>query len=126
MHTLGSLDGPDGSTNDSPFKKAIDDIDMICKQRKLTPTLQDLYDRVLNLILKDGYYLPSEALIYYCEAFSLNISLWYPQINSPGTYIKQDEYGFRHEHAFMLRQIRSGLKLNKKSPRKNSTSIQLS
>jgi hypothetical protein len=125
-HTLGSLDGPDGSGNDSSFKKAIDDIDIICQQRKLTPTLQDLYDRVLNLILKDGYYLPSEALIYYCEAFSLNISLWYPQIDSPGSYIKQEEYGYEYEHAFMFRQIQFGLKVNKKSPRKNSTAIQLS
>ena len=109
-YILRQLDGPDasGRTQNSTVFYAIDSLDNI-HHRGDPPRLKALYERVLKLIMVNGYYLPSEALKYYCEAFSLNISLWYPDIERPGTYLKQEEYGVGHSAVFMLRQIEHGL-----------------
>jgi hypothetical protein len=77
---------------------------------KRTPTLKVLYkDIFLDFILKDKYYLPSEALDYFCGALSYNISLWYPLQLNPGSYLKMEEFGVEHKTTFMLRLCSYGL-----------------
>ena len=80
------------------------------------PKLNVLYESIFKpFILKDGYSLPSEALYFFCEAFSYNISLWYPDENNPGSYFKMEEHGLEHQTTFMLRQGQFRLGITKES-----------
>lgn len=111
---ISQLDAPDGSKKKKPLQE---EIDKIAKTRD-PPTLKVLYESVLKKhICVDGFYLTSESLKYYCEAFSLNILVWYPDIDNPGSYLKRDEYGVEHDPVFMLRQIDFGLEVNEKNLR---------
>jgi hypothetical protein len=111
---ISQLDAPDGSKKKKPLQE---EIDKIAKTRD-PPTLKVLYESVLKKhICVDGFYLTSESLKYYCEAFSLNILVWYPDIDNPGSYLKRDEYGVEHDPVFMVRQIDFGLEVNEKNLR---------
>jgi hypothetical protein len=85
------------------------------ENRRNITTLNSVYAAAFeNLILQDKYYLPSEALSYYCQAFSLNISIWYPDLDRVGFYYKGEEYGEDHESSFMIRQCPFQLDVNAK------------
>lgn len=117
---ITQLDAPDGSKKKKPLQE---EIDKIAKTRD-PPTLKVLYESVFKKhIFVDGFYLTSESLKYYCEAFSLNISLWYPDIDNPGSYLKRDEYGVEHDPVFMLRQIDFGLEVIEKRLRGQATTL---
>ena len=117
---IGELDAPDGSKKKKPLQVEIDKI----AKTKDPPTLKVLYENVLRKhMCVDGFYLTSESLKYYCEAFSLNISLWYPDIDNAGSYLKREEYGGEHDPVFMLRQIDHGLEVTEKKLRGKDTTL---
>jgi hypothetical protein len=115
MQILRQLDAPDEGQKKSSTKKFVSDMDEIISKidRQKNLKLKVIHEEVFQkVVLQDKYYLPSEALEYYCEAFSFNISVWYPNVNRAGSYVKRDEYGVEHSQVFMLRQCQYELSVN--------------
>jgi hypothetical protein len=111
---LRELEAPDEIRKKN--KKGLSEFEEILKRiNKSRPKLKDLYTAFFHdCILKDKYYLPSESLRYFCEAFSINISLWYADQFNPGSYFKMEEYGINHKATFMIRMVQFELDIQEK------------